>query len=93
MIGEKLDFLKSQRWNRVISLNIMICTKISPWKLVSLLAYFASFQKKKLISLLAKLASLLADKVYPRSCQTVKGKISSQNVTPDCVEKYVVSSR
>ena len=36
MIGEKLDFLKLQRWNRAISLKIMICTKLSPWKLVSL---------------------------------------------------------
>ena len=36
MIGEKLDFLKLQPWNRAISLNIMICTKLSPWKLVSL---------------------------------------------------------
>lgn len=36
MFGEKLDFLKLQRWNRAISLNIMICTKLSPWKLVSL---------------------------------------------------------
>ena len=36
MIGEKLDFLKLQRWNRVISLNIMIRTKLGPWKLVSL---------------------------------------------------------
>ena len=35
MIGEKIDFLKLQRWNRAISLN-MICTKLSPWKLVSL---------------------------------------------------------
>ena len=36
MIGEKLDFLKLQRLNRAISLNIMICKKLSPWKLVSL---------------------------------------------------------
>ena len=36
MIGEKRDFLKLQRWNRAISLNIMISTKLSPWKLVSL---------------------------------------------------------
>ena len=30
MTGEKLDFLKLQRWNGAI----MICTKLSPWKLV-----------------------------------------------------------
>ena len=27
----------------------------------------------------------MADKVYPRSCKTVEGKISSQDVIPDCV--------
>ena len=36
MISEKLDFLKLQRWNRAISLNIMICTKLRLWKMVSL---------------------------------------------------------
>ena len=31
MIGGELDFQKLQRWNRAVSLNIMICTKISPF--------------------------------------------------------------
>ena len=54
MIGEELDFLKLQGWNQVVSSNIMICTKLSPWN-------------------------------FCLSCQTVKGKISSQNVIPYCV--------
>ena len=42
MIGEKLDFLMLQRRNRAVSLNIMICTQLSSWKLVSLVQMDAS---------------------------------------------------
>ena len=31
MIGGELDFQKLQLWNRAVSLNIMICTKFSPF--------------------------------------------------------------
>ena len=42
MIGEKLDFLMLQHRNRAVSLNIMICTQLSSWKLVSLVQMDAS---------------------------------------------------
>ena len=32
MIGEKLNSIKLQLWNRALSLNIIFGTKFSPWK-------------------------------------------------------------
>ena len=42
MIVGKLDFLMLQRRNRAVSLNSMICTQLSSWKLVSLVQIDAS---------------------------------------------------